>query len=1463
MVVLTDDAVTLKMPVIEPTLLESNMRSLTHRLAIACILAASVLLPLPTRAEDAFKPVENGPIDLSKQKTLYVVGYAHLDTQWCWCYPQTIREFLHNTLQDNFRLIEKYPNYVFNFSGSRRYQMMKEYYPEDYEQLKKYVAAGRWFPAGSSVDEEDSNVPCTESLIRHCLYGNEFFRHEFDKASEEFMLPDCFGFQAGLPSVLAHCGIRGFSTQKLTWGSANGIPFKVGVWEGPDGQSVIAAFDPGAYTGNVGNDLSQDNGWKSRIENTGKLSGIFADYHYFGTGDRGGAPGAGSVAWVERSIAGNGPVHVVEGPADRMFKEITDDQKSHLPRYKGDLLLTKHSAGSVTSQAYMKRWNRKNELLADAAERASVAAKWMGGEAYPTKKLYDAWMLLLGSQMHDMLPGTSIPRAYEFCWNDEILAANQFAAVEQDAAGAIISGMDTTAHGISVVVYNPLATEREDAVEATVTFPAAAPDAVQVLDPQGHAVPAQVLSRDGNNATILFLAKAPSVGFVTYDVQPASAADQKTALSATATTLENADFRVTLNAAGDIASIFDKRNNKEILSAPARLSFQHENPAEYPSWNMDWEDRKLPPRAYVDGPATVRIVESGPARVALEVERHAQGSKFVQQIRLAAGDAGERIEFATNIDWQTHESSLKAAFPLTVSNPMATYDMQLGTTQRGNNEPKKYEVPQHQWFDLTATDNTYGVAVLNDCKFGSDKPDDQTVRLTLLYTPGVRGGFQHEATQDFGRHQMLYALAPHAGDWRAAGTPWQAARLNQPMIAFQTNSHAGNLGRSFSLLQVNNAQVAATAIKKAEEGDEIIVRLKELTGNPAKDVKVTMPSAIASAREVDGQERNIGPATVRDGALVVDMPSYRLRAFALKLGTPPASLATAQTQSVEMPYDLDAVSFPRNRADGAFDAEGRTLPGDQLPATITSEGIDFKMGPTADGQNNALACRGQTIKLPAGFDHVYLIAAASNGDTKGTFTIGTQQIEHTIEDWSGFVGQWDYRLWKGKVPELTYQWSNPVAGLVPGYAKRDTVAWFCSHRHHPKNGNEPYQYSYLFKYGFDLAPGATSITLPDNEQIRIFAITAARNPHDNSPATRPLYDTLDDHTGNGPAIEPAGGTFHDSTMVTLNHPLYWREGGLHYTTDGTVPTAASPTYTRPFPLGTSSTVKACLVDATGKADAISTATFDINDTTPPTIKSVAAVGLQSQIRITFSEPVAKAAAENPANYQLQPAIAVSSAALADDGTGVTLTLAQQLALGSSYQLTVHGVTDAAPTANPIQPATVSLAAIEPVYTLDAFTCAGKGKEIHVARLPVKSGDAWTINLFVKPKVQPDDRTVIAGFGQGHDDIVGAGRFISKFSNGLHFWARNCDVNTTTPLDVGKWQMLTATYDGTTVTLYKNGQPIGQEPLSLADDEPTVRIAPLDPWEGQRRFTGEIHKLTIWPTALSPETLKSLWDRTKQ
>jgi alpha-mannosidase len=1135
-------------------------------------------LPEGDRALPQRQAATSAAPDLAKVPTLFVVGYAHLDTQWRWDYVTTIREYIPNTMHLNFDLFEKYPHYVFNFSGANRYRMMKEYYPADYEKVKQYVAAGRWFPCGSSMEENDVNVPSAESIIRQILYGTHYFRREFGKTSAEYMLPDCFGFPASLPSILAHCGLKGFSTQKLVWGSfalvggpnspertPYGIPFNVGLWEGSDGRSVIAALNPGSYTGSIVQDLTKSPSpppataegqdqrrgelpdWPARVDLDGKVSGLFADYIYYGTGDIGGCPDPASVKLMEAIVTGgkavlpppnlrrrprqlptppppaaevrvgDGPLKVISATAEEMFLDIKPDQTARLPRYKGDLELTNHSAGSITSQAYMKRWNRMNEVLADDAERASVAAEWLGGRPYPLERLNGAWTLVMGGQFHDILPGTSIPKAYEYSWNDEVLAMNQFAGVLTSASEVVASVLDTRVKGVPVVVYNPLNIEREDIVEAAVSFPGGEPKSVGVFGPDGKEVPAQMSS-----GKVVFLARVPSVGYAVYDVRPAGAPSQTfSALKVTESSLENGRYRVSLDGNGDVSAIYDKALNKELLYSPARLEIKTDNPAQWPAWNMDWEDQSRQPRAFVQGPAKVRVVENGPARIGVEVSREAEGSRFVQTIRLSAGDAGNRVEFWNVLDWMTKEAHLKAVFPLTASSPVATYNWDIGTIERSTDNPRQFEFPSHEWFDLTDKSGSYGVTVLSDCKYGSDKPDDSTLRLTLVRTPGTRGGYSDQGTQDWGHHEFVYGLAGHPGDFRRGQTDWQGFRLNQPLRAFQSPSHDGALGKSFSLLSLSSNRIRVLALKKAEESEDIVLRLVEMNGQPARGVQVKFGAPVVAAREINGVELSVGEATVADGALVTDFAPFQVRSFALKIGRAPAEAPAPEFEPVTLPYDLTVATRDRMKIGGGFDGTGRCLAAEMLPGEISYAGIRFRLA--ASGGPDAVAACGQTIALPAGrFTRLHILAASADGDQRASFRIGSDTVDLTIQDWGGYVGQWDNRTWKTRQEPVPLRPGQPApppgtkprmrtvmdyVGLTPGYIKPASVAWFASHRHTAEGENEPYAYSYLFAYTIDIPENATTLTLPDNEKIRILAVTVSDETGQLRPA-QSLVDTM-------------------------------------------------------------------------------------------------------------------------------------------------------------------------------------------------------------------------------------------------------------------------------------------------------------------------------------------------------------------
>ncbi len=1121
---------------------------------------------------------ENGP-----PRTLYVVATAHLDTQWRWTIRDTIEKFVPATLRSNFALFEKYPDYTFSFEGAFRYMLAKEYYPVEYARLKRFVEQGRWRVAGSWVDAVDTNIPSPESLFRQALYGNGFFRREFARESRDVFLPDCFGFGFALPAIAAHSGLVGFSSQKLSWGSSVGVPFDVGFWEGVDGSRLLAALNPGDYAASIYGDLSSEAKVVEALDRTGKASGLYVGMRYFGIGDVGGAPDAGSVERLEKAIESRGPVTVRSVASDQLARDLVgaDAVKlGELPRYRGELLMTSHGAGCYTSQAAMKRFNRKNERRADAAERAAVAADWLGGASYPREALREAWVRFLWHQFHDDLTGTSIPEAYEISWNDETIAANQFAGVLSDSVGVVARAMDTGVRGVPLVVYNPLSIPREDIVEADVVFHGPAPGAVRVYATDGREVPAQVARADGSSAHVVFLAAVPSVGFAVYDVRPAATAGAAaTGLSAREGVLENPRYRVEVGASGDIVSIRDKRENRELLTGPIQLQLLRDEPSRWPAWEVEFADLSASPSAVVGGPARIRVVESGPARAALEVVRETEGSSFVQTIRLAAGSAGDRVEVENEIDWRGARTLLKVAFPLTTANQTATYDLGLGTVQRPINAPKLYEVPAQQWAELTAADGRYGVAILNDCKYGWDHPDAGTLRLTLLHTPGIRDTrwrwVGEQASQDIGHHRFVYALSGHPGDWREGDVTWQADRLNQPLLAWQAAKHRGPLGRAFSLLQVQGPgggslpQVAVRALKKAEESDELVVRLEELSGRPVDAIRLTMNRPIVAVREINAAEEPLpasdprvqAPAKLDGGALLVPFAPYQPRTFALRLAQASAHVAAASGIPLPLPYDLDGIS--RHATDGDFDGAGHTIAGELLPETVTVAGLTFRTGPRQQGQANVVTCRGQRLGLPPGeWNRLYLLAAAVGGDRQAAFGLGSAGVPLWVQDWAEPIGQWDDRLNGGA------RHDRP-AEIVPAFTKPARLAWLGTHRHSGDGSNEAYTFTQLFLYRLDLPSDARSVTLPNDPAVRVLAATVAHNENDAVAAAQPLLDLP---RRAAVRIRAPHTVFVDPLAVAISSPN--PHAVVRYTLDGSEPGPGSPIVHGSLTLQATTTVRA-------------------------------------------------------------------------------------------------------------------------------------------------------------------------------------------------------------------------------------------------------------------------------------------------
>jgi alpha-mannosidase len=383
-------------------------------------------------------------------------------------------------------------------------------------------------------------------------------------------------------------------------------------------------------------------------------------------------------------------------------------------------------------------------------------------------------------------------------------------------------------------------------------------------------------------------------------------------------------------------------------------------------------------------------------------------------------------------------------------------------------------------------------------------------------------------------------VSGHAADWPSGRVPMQAARLNQPLVAFQTEAHDGPLGRTLALVDLSDTtgQVAVRAFKKAEDSDEYIVRVQELYGRPVTGLQIGLAGVIEQAREVNGAEEPVGEAPLSGGRLVVDLKPYQPRTFAITVRPPSERAARVSSALVTLPFNLDGISAEANRADGDFDGQGRTFPAEQLPKDLQLAGVDFRFGDTKDGALNVVAAKGQRIALPPGtWNRLYILAAAVEGDVRNApFTIerrggATLPTRLDVEEWSGPIGQWNSRLVsdtmlrKPFVPEIKDQswplaeiesqivtrWQPGTPTLVqgidqirPGFVKRDDVAWVATHRHAPQE-NEIYLFGYIFKYGVTLPPGATSLVLPSDEHVRILAMSVASVPAPDTRAATLLY----------------------------------------------------------------------------------------------------------------------------------------------------------------------------------------------------------------------------------------------------------------------------------------------------------------------------------------------------------------------
>ncbi len=778
--------------------------------------------------------------------TVHLVGHTHIDVAWLWDLCQT-KQKAERSFSTVIKLMEEYPEYKFMSSQPILHLFVNERNPKLYGKIREKVKEGRWEVDGGMWLEADCNLTSGESLVRQLLYGTRFFKQEFGKDSTTLWLPDVFGYSAALPAILQGFGIDRFVTAKIGWNDTNRMPYDAFIWQGIDGSEVFVMFistcacDPraGIY----------DRTYTSYCEPICPEK-VLATWHRFepkefcdsalmsyGWGDGGGGPTREMLENAKRLSYGLPGMPAAKlstldealNTAKSKFMHNASELKRY-PKWCGELYFEYHR-GTLTSVPRIKYNNRKGESALQNAEVYSVIAQTLVNSPYPKKKIYDGWLTLLLNQFHDIIPGSSIEKVY--IDSDEQFR-ELFASmrdVRNSAQTAIADNLKTNG---GLLVFNPNGFTATGTVEY--------------------------------NGKSMIAENIPPFGYKVIVPK-----ERESLVKVGDRTLENALYRIIFAEDGSIISFFDKRADREIVKTGEHfnefVAFE-DMPNQYHNWEMAPYHKT---KSYVlDSDAIFSPIFDG-ARSGFEITQKYNNSEIRQKIFLY--DGLERVDFVTNVDWNESHELLKIKFPFDMLINRATYDIQFGSVERATNENTswegaKFETVGQKWVDMTEG-RGYGVALLNDCKYGFGT-EESTLSMTVVKS----GGYPYQGASEI-IPEFVYSIYPHIGDLYESGVIKEAYMLNRPLEAVSVDKTDGGLPESYSFAECMTDGVILETLKMAEDGDALILRLFE-TNKERKTVRLKFGESYNNISIVNLAEQFERAICIKDGIAEFEIKPHQI-----------------------------------------------------------------------------------------------------------------------------------------------------------------------------------------------------------------------------------------------------------------------------------------------------------------------------------------------------------------------------------------------------------------------------------------------------------------------------------------------------------------------------------------------------------------------------------------------------------
>ena len=754
---------------------------------------------------------------------IHMIGHAHIDPVWLWPWPEGV-SVVYSTFRSALERMKETPGFTFTASSAQFYQWVAENDPSMLEEIRKRVDEGRWNIAGGWWVEPDMNIPSGEAMVRQGLYGQLTFQRLLGHRAKVATNPDSFGHTGTLPQIIKGQGMENYIFMRPGIREKT-LPSDLFWWESPDGTRVLTYRIPISYndSGSV----------RRRIEDVlaqFKDQSLMSCMVYYGAGDHGGGATRENIQSINELKTEKGAPVVFYSTTDKYFDEIRSDKNLELPVVKDDL--QHHAVGCYTAESEIKKGNRQSEAALVTAEKISSLGSVAWGSRYPKDEFTSAWQKVLFLQFHDSLAGTSVPE-------HSVHAREGYGYAMETARHAAYMALQKLESQVPsedpdsryILVFNPHAWKVTESVEYDLGWNLQ--DSSLVEDEKGKSLLHQWIAgttETGNRNRLLVRVDIPSFGYRQIRLRKGNPEPVRNPVTTEEKKLENQFLKITFSDNGT-AGIYDKETGKEIFAGGMTgcRAVVINDPSD--TWSHDI-------KAFTDeigafGNATFKIIERGPLRGRIRIRTTYDDSTLATDWILSAGS--RQVGAEVKLDWHEHLKMLKFSFPVDIDSPVATYETAYGNIERSADGD---EEPGQRWIDLTGNSNgmAYGFSVINDAKYGYNVPGNDlriSVARSAVYAhhnPKVLDMNEEHIWQDQGTQTFRMLLIPHSDTWKNSNISRIAEEFIAPPLIIYQGIHGGTMPKSGSFLNSENQNIIVSAVKLAEQDEDLIIRCVETSG---------------------------------------------------------------------------------------------------------------------------------------------------------------------------------------------------------------------------------------------------------------------------------------------------------------------------------------------------------------------------------------------------------------------------------------------------------------------------------------------------------------------------------------------------------------------------------------------------------------------------------------------------------